>query len=90
MHKRNQCQCKLYCRNRSGPSIHFEGSLCHTETSFKLEPPRTTQNTETKKNLKDNDRGGSAVGKTWTEVKATAVNRDCWHSFMDTVNSEAD
>lgn len=30
------------------------------------------------------------VGKTWTEVKATAVNRVCWRNFMDTVNSEAE
>ena len=29
------------------------------------------------------------VGKTWTKVKATAVNKVCWRSFMDTVNSEA-
>jgi hypothetical protein len=33
-----------------------KGSLCHTETSFKLESPRTTQDNKTEKNLKDNDR----------------------------------
>ena len=30
------------------------------------------------------------VEKTWREVKATAVNRVCWHSFMDTVYSEVE
>jgi hypothetical protein len=37
-----------------------KGFLCRTKTSFKLEPPRTTQISKTEKNLKDNERGGSS------------------------------
>jgi hypothetical protein len=37
-----------------------DGLLCHTETSFKLEPPEKQKNNKTEKNLKDNDRGGSS------------------------------
>lgn len=36
-----------------------EGFLCHRETNFDLEPPRTVYRTKTEKELEENDRGGS-------------------------------
>jgi len=38
---------------------HIEiGFLCHRETSFQLEPPKTTQKRKTKREVDENDRGG--------------------------------
>jgi hypothetical protein len=36
-----------------------EGFLCHGETDFDLEPPRTVYRRETEKELEENDRGGN-------------------------------
>jgi hypothetical protein len=35
-----------------------EGFLCHRETSFEMEPPRTTRDRKTEKEHEQNDRGG--------------------------------
>jgi hypothetical protein len=60
MHKETSASANYTAEIEVDRAYIDEGSLCHTETSFKLKPPRTTQNSKTEKNLKDNDRGGSS------------------------------
>jgi hypothetical protein len=79
----HEWQCKSKYRNKSEHTLKNDSSS--TETNFEFEPPTTTQQKKTKE-LEE----AGIVGKTWTEVKAIAGNKTCWHHFTEAQSSETE